>query len=271
MTVDNSIPVVLCFGGHDPTGGAGVQADIEAIGALRCHAATLITALTEQDTRQLYDYQTVNVDHLRRQTERLLADLSPAAIKVGMLGSVDNLRVVAQVAHQQADLPLVVDPVLSAGGGGSLGGDGIVQALCQQLIPLATVITPNTEELYRLTGETNQHQAAQLLLASGCQAVLVTGTHADTVAVINTLYQAGHPPLAHSWLRLPHDYHGSGCTLASAIAAGLAIGKDVETAVLNAQDYTWESLERGSRPGSGQWIPGRAPTPKPFTAKAPNN
>jgi len=250
-------PVVLCFGGHDPSGGAGVQADIEAIAAGNCHAVPIITALTVQDSGQVYRYQSVDPELLLEQTTRVVVDMSPAAIKVGMLGSNKALQVVANLAAQLSLLPLVVDPVLAAGFGGSLGDDGIVAGILRQLIPLATLVTPNTEELIALTGELDPKNAAEKLLATGCDAVLVTGTHADTHDVTNTLYRHNQPPLSQDWPRLPHSYHGSGCTLASAITARLARGIALESAVMDAQSYTWNSLKNGNQLGKGQWIPRR--------------
>ena len=252
-----TIPVVLCFGGHDPSGGAGVQADIEATAAGNCHAAPVITALTVQDSGEVYRYQSVEAGLLQDQVNRVVADFSPAAIKVGMLGSLDALEVVVGVAKQYPQLPLVVDPVLAAGFGASLGDPGMGGTLLEKLIPLATLVTPNTEELVAITGEKAFQKAAEELLATGCSAVLVTGTHAQGRDVTNTLYRTDRPPLAHDWPRLPHSYHGSGCTLASAIAAGLARGVDLEAAVIEAQTYTWNSLQRGSQLGQGQWIPRR--------------
>jgi len=251
------VPVVLCFGGHDPSGGAGVQADIEALAAGNCHAAPVITALTVQDSGQVYRFQAVDAALLREQVNRLVADFKPAAIKVGMLGSLDALAVVVDVARQYPLLPLVVDPVLAAGFGGPLGEQGMAAHLLAKLIPLATLVTPNTEELSAITGEKIAHLAAQKLLATGCKAVLVTGTHAPSQDVTNMLYRTDRPPLAQDWPRLPHSYHGSGCTLASAVAAGMARGIDLEAAVIEAQAYTWKSLQYGDQLGSGQWIPRR--------------
>ena len=257
MNEQRARPVVVCFGGLDPSGGAGVQADIESIAAAGAHAAPIVTALTEQDTRQVYGFQLVEASLLCAQAARVFADMAPAAIKVGMLGSVGNLSVIAELARQFDYLPLVVDPVLTADSGGPLSVGNLIDALRKELIPLTTLLTPNTQELLQLTGEQSHQQAATQLIDSGCRAVLVTGTHADTPAVINTLYQSDRPPLAQHWPRLPYSYHGSGCTLASAIAARLALGEALEAAVINAQAYTWESLNRASQPGKGQWIPAR--------------
>lgn len=257
MSSSQSRPVVLCFGGHDPSGGAGIQADIEAIAAARCHAVTLVTALTEQDTRQVYNYQLTNPKILMNQARRVCADMTPTAIKVGMVGSAAIVGVIAEIAGQHAHLPLVIDPVLAAGFGGPLGADDLAEELFNRLISIATLVTPNTEELIKLTGESNERVAANRLLGVGCGAVLVTGTHADTPEVVNTLYRHNQPPLLQVWPRLPDSYHGSGCTLSSAIAARLACGEGLEAAVIDAQAYTWNSLQRAARLGGGQWLPVR--------------
>jgi len=183
--------------------------------------------------------------------------MNPAVIKVGMVASQENLQVIVELSTQNKHLPLVVDPVLAATVGSSLSDESMAHGLLKELIPMATVITPNTEELAKLTGKSDQQEAVAMLLATGCKAVLVTGTHADTPDVTNTLYRPNQPPLAREWPRLPYSYHGSGCTLASAIAAGLARGNGLEQAVITAQTYTWNSLERASRPGKGQWLPRR--------------
>jgi hydroxymethylpyrimidine/phosphomethylpyrimidine kinase len=184
------------------------------------------------------------------QARRLLADIPVAAFKTGVLGSAENVGAIAALLAEYPKLPLVVDPVLASGRGDALASDASLLAMKEKLIPLATVATPNSIEARRLGGERE-------LLALGCRFVLVTGTHADTAEVVNTLYDAGGVAREDRWPRLPGSYHGSGCTLASAIAASMAKGKDVKEAVRSAQEYTWKALAAGFRPGAGQLIPDR--------------
>jgi hydroxymethylpyrimidine/phosphomethylpyrimidine kinase len=254
-------PGVLCVGGHDPTGGAGIQADIETLTALGVRPFSLVTCLTTQDTNDVAGILPTPVAAFRQQFDRLLADIQPDAIKIGLLGSVD---VASFLAGRLAafDRPLVIDPVLRAGGGEPLAGEALRHCLRDRLVCRATLLTPNLAELMQLTGQTDVAAAAQSLLDLGAAGVLVTG--ADAAAerqddqVSNTLYAPEAPSVSWNWPRLPHVYHGSGCTLASACAAGLARGDPLAEAVAAAQAFTWHSLARGGRPGTGQHLPDRS-------------
>jgi hydroxymethylpyrimidine/phosphomethylpyrimidine kinase len=252
-------PLVLAVAGHDPSGGAGIQADIEAIGANGAAAATAVTCLTVQDTRDVRRLAPVDPELTLAQVEAVLSDLAVSAIKIGLLGTDELARGLAAVLRRLAPgLPVVLDPVLRAGGGSELADAALQRALLEELVPLATLTTPNLPEARRLTGKTSPADCAAALRARGAAWVLVTGTHdADTPRVVNRLFgPAGHASAA-DWERLPHDYHGSGCTLASAAAALLARGTGVEEAAAGAQAYTWRSLAAGYRPGRGQWLPSR--------------
>src|SRR5262245_10249208 len=216
-------PIVLTFAASDPTGGAGLQADLLTLAALGCHPLSVLTGLTVQDTRGVEHLQAVDADLVRRQAERLLAESRVAAFKVGGLASAENVRAVAAIAAAHAQVPLVLDPVLASGRGDPLASDAVLRALLESLAPRATVATPNTLEAQRLGG-------VQCLLGLGCRYVLVTGTHEASVEVSNKLYDAGGLVREDKWRRLPGSYHGSGCTLASALAAQLALGRDVPEA-----------------------------------------
>lgn len=260
-------PTILCFSGFDPTGGAGIQADIEAIAAAGCHALPLITAMTDQDSGHFYSLHPTDCELLAAQINHLFNDFQPAAIKVGLVASWDVLKQISHVVQTHPDIPLVVDPVLSAGGDGTtLIADNLAQAIRQQLLPFATLATPNTPELEALATAVDDvvdHDSgseaanAAELLTSGCQAVLVTGTHAAGEAVINRLYSAEGTVLESSWPRLPGSYHGSGCTLASHITAQLAKGVPLQQSVEIGQHYTWQTLERADKPGRSQFLPRR--------------
>ncbi|MEL0082639.1 MAG: hydroxymethylpyrimidine/phosphomethylpyrimidine kinase, partial [Gammaproteobacteria bacterium] len=171
-------PLVLCFGGHDPSGGAGIQADIESLAASGCHALPIVTALTEQDTRQVYHFEPVAPSLVQAQVSRVITDMVPDAIKVGMVANQQNLAPILEVVRCYPLVPLVVDPVLAAGFGGSLSSASLAGQLMTQLIPLATVVTPNSEELTRLAAIPDSQPAVKNLLATGCKSLLVTGTHA---------------------------------------------------------------------------------------------
>jgi len=252
-------PAVLVFAGHDPGGGAGIQADIEALAAAGCHALPVITCLTVQNTQNVLQLKPLEPDWVLAQAEALLADLPIAACKLGLLGSAAVAAAVAGLLRRYPQLPVVFDPVLAAGGGRDLSGAALLQCLREQLLPLTTLLTPNSEEARRLTGLSELQAAAQHLLTLGCQRVLITGTHEADAEVINTLYSPAGILNRSVWPRLPGSYHGSGCTLAAAIAAQLALGQALPTAVAIAESYTWHSLYRGWRPGAGQFLPRRYP------------
>jgi hydroxymethylpyrimidine/phosphomethylpyrimidine kinase len=243
-------PIVLTFAASDPTGGAGLQADVLTLAALGCHPLSVLTALTVQDTRGVESLDAVDAGLVERQAAKLLAELKVAAFKLGVLGSVANVRAIAGIVARHPRVPLVLDPVLASGGGDSLASDAAVEALLELIVPRATLATPNSIEARRLGGE-------RALLDRGCRYVLVTGTHEETKDVVNTLYDASGKVRKDRWPRLPGSYHGSGCTLASACAAHLAHGLAIGDAVRAAQEFTWQSLSAGFRPADGQFIPWR--------------
>jgi hydroxymethylpyrimidine/phosphomethylpyrimidine kinase len=253
-----NIPVVMTFAGHDPGGGAGLQADIEALLSQGCRATPVVTALTVQDTRDVMAFHPVDPGHLVSQARAILEDMPVAAFKTGMLGSIENCTAIHSILADYPDIPLVVDPVLASGSGTLLAEDGLTDAIRQLLLPRATLVTPNSHEIRALAPEADTLDAcAFALLDRGAGHVLLTGTHEPTPHVINTLYQ-GHQRLeSFTWDRLPHSYHGSGCTLAAAIAGLLAHGVDVLQACHEGQHYTWQALENGYRPGMGQYLPDR--------------
>ena len=243
-------PIVLTFAASDPTGGAGLQADLLTLGALGCHPLSVLTALTVQDTSGVEHLETIRADLVTRQAQGVLAETDVAAFKVGVLGSAENARAVAAIAREHADVPLVLDPVLASGRGDALASEAVLEAMVSLLVPRAIVVTPNTLEAKRLGG-------AQRLLELGARYVLITGTHEPSAEVINKLYDAGGLVREDRWQRLEGSYHGSGCTLASAIAAGLAKGRGVQDAVREAQEFTWRALATGFRTGAGQALPNR--------------
>ncbi len=250
-------PIVVCFSGLDPVGGAGISADIEAIAALGCHAAPIITALTVQDSRGLLENNPVDAAMLLRQAKLVLEDLPVAAFKLGALGDVAVIEAVAEILSQHPQVPVVMDPVLGASGGGALASDPMQEAMGRLLMPRATVVTPNSPEAFRLSGQKEREPAAQVLLNQGCDQVLITGGDDEGDTIINTLHGPDGAMIKWEWPRLPFIYHGSGCTLASAVAAGLARGWSLEEACAKAQAYTYESLRQGERLGRGQHFPRR--------------
>lgn len=251
-------PLVLSFAASDPTGGAGLQADLLTIAARGCHPLSVVTGLTVQDTRGVIRLHPVDAKLVEEQARALLDEMRVDAFKLGVLASAANAAAIARVLAAHPEVPVVVDPVLTSGRGDALADDNLVAALRADLLPRATVVTPNSVEARRLAGREALEECAPALLDLGCRHVLVTGTHEDTVEVVNTLYARDGARTAERWPRLPGSYHGSGCTLASALAAALARGLDVAAASHDAQAYTWNALKDGFRPGLGQFLPGRA-------------
>ena len=257
-----SLPAVLTFAATDPTSGAGLQADLLALASMGCYPLSVVTALTVQDTAGVESFLAIDPDWVADQARCILEDMPVAAFKMGMLGSTEIVTVVAEVVSDYPDVPLVLDPVFASGRGDEFAGEDMVSAIRELLVPQSTVVTPNIPELRRLAGEDDNDdvglaECAQTLLDSGCEYVLVTGTHDSTADIVNTLYHRGGVLRADTWQRLPGSYHGSGCTLASALAANLARGLDIGDAVYEAQDYTWQALAHAFRPGMGQYLPDR--------------
>lgn len=259
----SAIPVVMTLAGTDPSGGAGIPADIETIVSLGCHPAPVITALIVQDTHNVRALLPVTPDQVIAQARAVLEDMPVAAFKIGVIGSAENAAALHTLLTAYPDIPVVLDPVLAAGGGAELAGKGLIDAIQALLLPLTTILTPNSIEARRLAPEADTLSAcAMALLARGCRYVLISGGHEPTDQVINTLYGNNRLLETFHWPRLPNEYHGSGCTLAAAIAALLAQGHELHTdstnsALYRAQDYTWRSLQAGYRAGGGQLLPNR--------------
>jgi hydroxymethylpyrimidine/phosphomethylpyrimidine kinase len=257
-------PVVLVFAATDPSGGAGIQADIMTLSSMGCHPLSCVTAVTVQDTMGVEDVFPIDPEWVADQARCVLEDMPVAAFKIGLLGSVEAIAAIAEVVSDYPEVPLVLDPVLASGRGDELATEEMIGALRELLIPQSTIITPNSLEARRLAvddSDDNDHpglaECARRLIATGCEYVLITGTHENTPQVVNTLYNQEGVMRSDSWQRLAGNYHGSGCTLASAIAATIANGLAIGDAVRDAQEYTWQTLKSAFRPGMGQHIPDR--------------
>ncbi len=246
---------VLCCSGLDPTGGAGIQADIEAVAAQGAHALAVVTALTVQDTRNVTRSIAVEPALLQQQLAVLLADCSVDAIKIGLLGDAAQLPVLADVLAR-CNKPVVIDPILRAGGGRELVGQGFAHAFGEALFPHCTVLTPNAAEARRWTGCEGLDAAGERLLAMGARHVLITGGDEPDAVVHNRWYsQSGVRVFKHA--RIAGHFHGAGCTLAAAIAARLALGESVELALETAQAYVAQTLRDATAVGQGRWVPRR--------------
>ena len=257
-------PIVLVFAASDPSGGAGLQADIMTLSSMGCHPLSIVTAVTIQDTLGVDDVSPIEAEWVIDQARCVLEDMPVAAFKIGLLGNLEQIAAIAEVVSDYPEVPLVLDPVLASGRGDELVTEEMVVALKELLIPQTTILTPNSLEARRLAAEEGEEsdgldfaECAKRIIAGGCEYVLVTGAHENTPEVVNTLYGQNGVVRSDSWRRLPGNYHGSGCTLASAIAATIANGLEVSDAVKDAQEYTWQTLKAAFRPGMGQQIPDR--------------
>jgi hydroxymethylpyrimidine/phosphomethylpyrimidine kinase len=247
---------VLIVAGSDSGGGAGIQADIKTVTMLDAYAATAITALTAQNTKGVFGILPVSPDFIRQQIEVVLDDIGADAIKTGMLHDAAVIETVAAVlAERAAEVPLVVDPVMVAKGGARLIDPDALEALKRLLIVRAEVLTPNLPEAEILSGRTigtpaEMRAAGETLLSLGCRAVLVKGGHLPGETLSDVLVTAAGSRVWES-LRVPTRHtHGTGCTLASAIAAGLAQGLDTEDAVERARAYVQRAI--AGAPGLGR-------------------
>ncbi len=253
--------LVLTFAASDPSGGAGLQADVLTLASMGCHPLSVITAITVQDSLGVEGVLPIDADWVADQARRILEDMPVDAFKIGVLGSVENIAAIAEIVSDYPDVPLIFDPVL-ASGRDEAANDDMTHALRELLLPQTTILTLSSIEVRSLAESEDDDdrtidQCVARLVDTGCEYVLVTGTHENTPQVVNTLYGKSGVLRTDGWPRLPGSYHGSGSTLASAIAAMLANGLDLGEAVREAQEYTWQTLRKAHRPGMGQFIPDR--------------
>ncbi|RJF99576.1 bifunctional hydroxymethylpyrimidine kinase/phosphomethylpyrimidine kinase [Noviherbaspirillum saxi] len=255
-------PSVLVFAGSDPSSGAGVQADIQAIAALGAHPLSVITALTVQDNDRVYQVQAVSAQLVQRQAQVLIEKIDVAAVKIGIVGNRANAEAIAEtiklLRERKPDLHVVLDPVLASGHGDTLSQDNPLQAMAM-LLPLATIITPNLPEAEVLCGGERRIEAQADKLLFQCPNVLIKGGHGQEPDVVNRWYSHGGQH-TWTWPRLNGHFHGSGCTLASAIAALLALGKPMSEALESAQAYCQHALISSYAIADGQRIPDRSAT-----------
>jgi hydroxymethylpyrimidine/phosphomethylpyrimidine kinase len=254
-----SRPTVLTIAGFDPTGGAGVLADIKTIGASRCYGVAVITAVTIQNTQGVLKTYPVPDDWLAGQLEALLEDVEVGAVKVGMLGTARAIDVVASTARAHPLPHLVLDPVLRGSLGGALLEDGALDGLRAALFPLAELVTPNLEEAARLTGREVQDLegmkvAARRIHASGARGVLITGGHLAG-SPVDVAFDGREVAVFDAPRVEAPPVHGLGCALSSAVACGLARGLPLFDAIEDAKRYVSRLLTGWLRVGKGSLLP----------------
>lgn len=247
----------MILSGLDPSGGAGIQADIQAVTALGCHPLPVLTCLTVQDTRNVYDACAVDAELIRKQLNCVAADAPIHAVKTGALGNADVVDVLVEFLDQHPDIPVITDPVIKAAGGGDLADETLIRAMKERLFSRAEMITPNGIELALLGNSEDPAEAARLLMAAGCQSVLATGGHGEGPQITNTLYAREADPLHWHIERVGGEYHGTGCTLAAAISAGRAQGLSPRAAISQAQNFVNHAILHALEVGRGQPVPDR--------------
>lgn len=253
---------VLVFSGLDPSGGAGMQADIPAITTVGAHPFTVATALTAQDNVTVFAVQAVDPAFIQLQAKAVTDRFQVDAVKLGIVGNRDNAEMIADIIRQlrlkNPDLPVVFDPVLANSNGDGLSTDEPAQSLTP-LYPYATVITPNLNEAKRLCGDnTTAEEQAMMLLERGCEHVLLKGGHGPSDQdVTNRWYAKNGLRGEWTWTRLPDEFHGSGCTLAAALSGYLAQKKTMQEAIIAAQNYCQIALGQAYALADGQLFPNR--------------
>jgi hydroxymethylpyrimidine/phosphomethylpyrimidine kinase len=263
-------PIVLCFAACDATGGAGLQADVLTLASMGCHPLSVAAAVAVLDTRGVEELLAIESDTVAAQARALLEDIPVQAFKLGMMGSVENVAVVAEILSDYPDLPLVLEPALAYVEGDEAGAEDMLAALGELILPQVTVLVASRHEVMRLASidfgdgddddddeELSADDAVARLLALGVGYVLLTGASEPGPQVVNVLVGADGVVRTDAWERLPERYLGAGATLAAAVAAALAHGMEVPEAVREAQEFTWQALSAAYRPGMGMALPDR--------------
>lgn len=255
---ERTIPVVMSFSASDSSGGAGIQADIETLGSMGCHCTPIITSVTAQDTTDIYQFYPCPSRLVRDQARAVLEDMPVAGFKVGILGSIENIRAVHQILNDYPDIPIVLDPTLSLGPKGKSLDPSLLEAMISLILPMATICTPNANDARLMApGADTLDACAQEIMAHGATHVLITGSHQLPNKITNTIYGNYRRLEVFHWDRLENSYQGAGCTLSASIAGLLAQGVPPSCAAYSAQEYTYECLKHGYRIGMGQYLPNR--------------
>lgn len=252
-------PIVLCFSGFDPSGGAGIQADIESIVATGSQAMSVITALTSQNTQDIYAVKPMSDKWLFKQVEPILQEFEITAIKIGLCARSSTIKALAKIIRTLPNTPVILDPILRSGTGNKFATEDLAVTIRKFLLPLSTIITPNFSEINALSPAPMLEGKIQDIQNIGCENILLT----------NTDISGQKDKVTHQWFHenskienftypmLKGIYHGSGCTLSASLASYLAQKKPHSQAVKLALDYTWASLDKSCLSGKAQHLPNR--------------
>ncbi len=263
--MNTCIPVVLSVAGSDSSGGAGLQADLKTFAAFGVHGASVVTAITAQNTRRVEAVFPLPAQQIVAQLRAVLDDIPVSTIKLGMLGNAECVRAVIQCLREHHFAHVILDPVMISTSGDRLLDQAGIDLLRNELMPLASVVTPNVPEAEcllgrRLHSQTDMRAAAQELRGLGCAAVLLKGAHMEGIEV-EDWYVDANQSLCFRHPRLQIEGHGTGCTLASALAAGLALGHSHKRAASDAIDYVQAGLTSAIHPGKGSAVLGNFRSP----------
>jgi hydroxymethylpyrimidine/phosphomethylpyrimidine kinase len=258
MTSKSNSPVILCFSAHDATGASGMAADIEAIVSQGCHASTVITCLTVQDSQMVSSLIPIDDDIIVQSARAVLEDTLVDVIKIGLIGSDEGVQAIHSILNDYPDIPVVFDPSLVGNDGMELADDDVVKSIRELLINHADIITLSPTEAGILIPEADNLAAMMTgLMEKGCEHILLSGRRDTGTAVVNSLYHNYRVIEQFEWPRLNNEFYGAGCTLSASLAALLAQGLDHLSACREAQNYCWQSLKHGARYGMGQHQPSR--------------
>jgi len=251
----NVQPVCLTIAGLDPSGGAGVLADIKTFSAFGCFGAAAITSVTFQNTTGVFGAENISAETVRRQIEPVFDDYDVAAVKTGMLPTREIIETVAEIVKERRPPHFVVDPVVRSTSGHDLIDEAALAALCEMLFPLATVVTPNLPEAERITGlkitdGASLEMAAGRMHDLGARNVLIKGGHSTGEKAVDTLFTSSESHTFEAEFIETTSTHGTGCTLAAAIAATLALGRNLSDSIHAAKGYVTEAIR--TAPGIGK-------------------
>ncbi len=254
----------MTFGAADPIAATGIQGDLASFAAMGCHGLSVITSILIGDTTRIEDVQVIDADWVADQARVVLEDMPVAAFKVGAIGSIENVSVIAEIISDYPDAPLILDPFLSAMPDQGPEGEDMLIAIRELLIPQTTLFVTSAVEMTRFAETWREPSTGDLIATDAmrlvdmdCEYVLVTGTPGDAHEVGNILFDESGPIRQDTWQRLPGSFSGAGSTLSAAIAAMLASGVDVPTAVYEAQEFTHAALANAHRIGMGKLTPNR--------------
>lgn len=255
-SIPPTVPKILLFSGLDPSGGAGLQADIQTCSSLGCHALPLLTANTIQNTHNAAEFKAESALWLRKQLSYLLDDIAPDAVKIGAISCSLLAQEIGDFIRTYTG-PIIYDPVIKAGGGTTLADTALIDTVKDHILPSCTLITPNAHELSALSNTHDESEGIRNLTKQGCPQILITGGHDSSAQKSNRLYIDSE--LAHEWRwnKLPGEFRGTGCALSTAITVFLAQKHSLSKSCVEAHRYVERAVANAYAIGSGQLIPDR--------------